>query len=175
MFGFHSTRAIRRRCHQAIVWAMVPLAVFNGRTLVACGCTGQFSSVCHCQASGAGQVNAQAKAATCAKCAAHAATAGARSTRPHSCCMLRPTAAGNDKADAARHVVGHHCRSVATYEVIPGTTVSSHADDQLTAADSLAIASVQPRVFDQDRTAALPSPEAHPPDDLVVVLHRLVI
>ena len=170
MFGFSITRAARRRCHQAIVWAMVPLAVLNGRTLVACGCTGQFSSVCHCQATAKNESVGASEHALCPKCAkgkpANSTIASAN------CCSSHDR---ESQDDGNRTVRGHHCRSLAYFEVTPGTTASSIAADDLAATAVFADSLVLPLTFDWQRHTLALRPEAHPPDDLVVVLHRLVI
>lgn len=170
MFGFHITRAARRRCHHAIVWAMVPLAVLNGRTLVACGCTGQFTSVCHCQATAKKECAGAIKLALCPKCAkgnwANSAVASAN------CCGNQER---ESRDDGTRTVRGHHCRSLAYFEVTPGTTASSIAADDLAAAAVFADSLVLPLTFDWQRHTLALRADAHPPDDLVVVLHRLVI
>lgn len=170
MFGIHITLAARQRCHQAIVWAMVPLAVLNGRTLVACGCTGQFTSVCHCQATAKDECAGTTKRALCPKCArgnsANSAVASAN------CCSSHDR---ESRDDGTRTVRGHHCRSLSFFEVTPGTTASSITVDDLSATAIFADSLMLPLTFDWQRRALALRPDAHPPGDLVVALHRLVI
>lgn len=167
MFNSRNTRRLRRRCHLALVWAMVPLAVLNGRTVVGCGCSGRVLAECHCgQAMPGTDARSRHEAAKCPKCVA------AKRVPTSPCCSAQRTAATHDSAPSFG---GHHCRSVADYQVVPATSVLPAVDEHVA---SLDIAAASPAIVDEVRSTwrELPfSIAPHPPNDLVVVLHRLVI
>lgn len=178
MFGRRQARHISRCFRAGLVWAAIPLVVFNGRTVVGCGCTGHFESVCHCrccsETEDGGKQHGQP---ACACCAGHGF---ARSSCP--CCVPNKLAQRHNAAECdSRSTDGqaldaHHCKSIAVHEVIP-VTVAPAVD-----ASNLYETVFAPAAF----SLPLSSGPSHvgqlvdfdtgpPPNDLVVTLHRLVI
>ena len=172
MVGKLIHRAVTRHCRSAVIWAMLPLAVMNGRSIAGCiSPTGEFSPGCHCwstqndSASGANNVCrchcscCQGKACCCkvgASCCSTAATNGRRSS-------------GNGYRS------GERCRPVTAYVVSQGVKASISFVDAHQAIDLTAA------LIDVPTSA--PSP-AHnlvgpntgpPPDNLVIVLQRFLI
>lgn len=166
MFSIRITRGWRRRCHQALVWAMVPLAVLNGRTVLSCGCSGRVLAECHCGQAVRGAGSPRGGSAKCPRCA----VANLAQTSP--CCSMQRSATTHDSAPSFG---GHHCRSVADFQVIPATTVLPTHDEDVASLDLLA---ASPTALGETLSTWRELPTTispHPPDDLVVVLHRLVI
>lgn len=166
MFNIRITRGLRRQCHQALVWAMVPLAVLNGHTVLSCGCSGRVLAECHCGESVLGPSSQRPEAGRCPNCAA------VKLKRTSPCCSTQRSA---DSHDGAPSFGGHHCRSVADFQVIPATTVLPTHDAHVASLDAIAASAI---VVDDlcSTSRELPiSISPHPPNDLVVVLHRLVI
>ncbi len=162
MAGIRLNRAARNRWQTIAVWAMLPLAVINSRTVYGCGCTGHFESTCHCNC-----CNSHGK---CAKCG------GGSSTCP--CCSKvgRAAPAEDSKpSDGATGFRGHHCKGVAVHEAIPATVVSVHTGVDLNLSldlDTIDLPIVVNQLaYRHDVSALLTAP----PDDLVVTLRRLVI
>ena len=54
MVGIRFNRNAKNRWRSIAVWAMLPLAVLNGRTVIGCGCSGHFEAECHCNCGDAG-------------------------------------------------------------------------------------------------------------------------
>jgi hypothetical protein len=178
MFGIRPTRFVRRYCRTAVVWAAIPLAVFNGRTVVGCGCFGHFEAVCHCSCCPETQNSSSHQGeSVCACCAGH----GCRHSG-HACCGHHGVTHASSAANAESHSVlgpsfgDHHCRTAVRHEVTP-VTVASIADIGDLIASFVVSTVFNPsletsqsnivRVVDFDTGC--------PPDDLVVTLHRLVI
>ena len=158
MFGINFHSVVRRRCHQALVWAMVPLAVLNGRTVVSCGCSGRVLAECHCGRSAFGQKAAHHNGAVCPKCTS------ARAAETEICCG-EPHSATNE--DPPRSIGGHHCRSIANYEVIPVTTVPSPVDEQVASLDLIADFPATAGDIQWSWTSFAIACEPHPPHDLL--------
>lgn len=154
-------RCVGNHSRTALVWAMVPLAVFNGRAFTGCGCTGHFETVCHCQCgSGPCCVQESMQTQTCRANESSDHRTSGQSTPPSS--------------QAGAH--GHHCTRIVAYVVVPATVAPSSADHD-SHASALALAAL-----DQP----LPSVSIHagqvvqldtrpPPNDLVITLDRLII
>lgn len=163
MAGIRFNRAARKRWQTIAIWAVLPLAIINNRTIYGCGCTGHFESACHC--------NCCDSHGKCAKCK------GNGSTCP--CCSKVGKASSTDDrktSDKATGFRGHPCKTIAIHEVIPATVVVVHAGDDLnlTALNldtiDLPIVANQPS-YGHNASAFLDAP----PKDLVVTLRRLVI
>ena len=179
MFGIRPARFAPRHYRAALIWAAIPLTLFNGRTLVGCGCTGHFEAVCRCNCcidlpeGGDGQSGN----AGCPCCAI-----------PHSslskcpCCNHSKLAHTRDKTDDdgcpvnGQGLQKHRCRPMVLHQVTPGTVVSVLDASQLLIAITVLA----------DFSQSLPLSPLHverfvdidigpPPNDLVVSLHRLVI
>lgn len=166
MFSTRFQRVLRRRCHQALVWVMVPLAVLNGRTVVSCGCSGRQLAECHCSQSAIGQKAPHHGESACPKCAS------ARGARTETCCGEPQSAS---KESAPRSVGGHHCRNAANYVVTPVTTMPSPVEEQVASLDLIADCPATASDIHWSSTGYTFACEPYPPNDLVVVLQRLVI
>jgi hypothetical protein len=153
-------RFVRNHSRLAVAWAMLPLVLLNGRTITGCGCTGHFEAVCHC-----GCANG------CGGCC------GQNGVR--SCCAKR-LADGRGHSPAtppgsSERAGGRHCKEAGDYVVLPATVSPTLADDdsQASAAALMAVDGLIPTLTNH---AGLIVPwDTRPPNDLVVVLHRLVI
>ena len=165
MAGISLNRAARNRLRTVAVWAMLPLALFNSRTVYGCGCTGHFESTCHCNCC----ISPNSK---CGKC-------GGQGTSTCPCCskvQKSATTENGKSSDTSTGFHGHHCKRIAAHEVIPATVVTVHAGDEvnLTALDFVTIdlpIVANQLVYQHNASAYLVAP----PNDLVVTLHRLVI
>ncbi len=160
------------------VWVAVPLVVLNGRTVIGCGCTGEFQPTCHCS------------------CCSHLHGGRSQRTNDHrSCCAGQPKdhhAACCDQGRTAQQsgvdttrshtpagqtLDSHRCETIVLHEASPVTLV--HSDDAggniYTAIHALAdvhpLISIAP--FAVGRAVEVNT--GPPPNDLVVTLHRLVI
>ena len=162
MVSIRLNRSARNRWRTVAVWAMLPLAVFNSRTVVGCGCTGHFESVCHCNCQGS-------------------SCCGTSHGTPCPCCQKQgkchasETQRGKDSERTAG-LHGHHCKGVAEHVTVPATVVSVHTADEvsvsaftLDATDLSAATNLQPAA------AFLSEHSTPPPIDRVVTLRRLVI
>lgn len=166
MFSVRFNRGLRRRCHQALALVMVPLAVLNGHTVLNCGCSGKVMTECHCGHSVLEPDAHRREAGQCPKCAA------AKVARTSPCCSTQHSAESHNGAPS---VGGHHCRSVADFQVLPATTVLPTHDQHVAGLDAIAASAiVVDELFSTSRELPF-SIAPHPPNDLVVVLHRLVI
>lgn len=160
MAGIRLNRHAKRRWHALVVWAIMPLAIFNTRTVVGCGCTGHFEAVCHCNCgNGCGKCNGSG---SCPCCSNH------RSTFEKS----EHSANGSDDSTAFR---GHHCKGAVQVEVVPATVVSVHSADEISVSapalnvlDFTVAGEASFQVFVLEHSSP-------PPYDIVVALHRLVI
>jgi hypothetical protein len=165
MAGIHLVRRACKHCRTFVVWAMVPLAVFNGHTVVGCGCTGHFMSVCQCRHPTNGQESTESKAATCPMCSGHA-------VKPSSCgcdCDRNHSATGSHGLRA------HRCFSIAIYDFVPGTSTSPAVSDQQHALGVLSAPSEWTFVVSQRCFAPELLIDPGHPDDLIVLLRRLLI
>jgi len=173
MLAGRINRVVRRHFRAALVWAAIPLAAFNGRTVVGCGCFGHFEAVCHCGCCGGTEGHS-----ACSCCSAY---------HPDhsncSCCLLgsQPTA----RCSVASHepmakngstLERHHCTSIAMRTVVPATV--THSID-LTDLHSWTLAIADHGLPPSNGNSHLGSfseiDTGPPPGDLVVILHRLVI
>jgi deoxycytidylate deaminase len=168
MTGLRLNRIYRHRGRALIVWAMMPLAIINGRTIVGCGCTGHFEEVCHCTSTGSHKTCCESTGSCC------------RGHSPKTCCC---SAARSDSSavrrtklptDATCHVGARPCVRVVAHVVVPatvGTTLSS--GDQLALLDgSLLDLSFLPASTKVEPVVQL---DLKCPSDLVVTLHRFLI
>lgn len=161
MAGIRFNRHARQRWRTVAVFAMLPLAVLNSRTVVGCGCTGHFEAVCHCNC-GSG----------CDKCDG---TGSCPCCKNHSGAPERPNSDSKSTGGStAFH--GHHCKGAVHVEVVPATVVLVHSADQF----SVPIAALNVIVFvaAMDEATLQVFALEHsspPPHDIVLTLHRLVI
>src|SRR5688572_10043666 len=127
MVGIRQTRFFRHHSRVAVVWVAIPLVVFNGRTLVGCGCTGHFESVCRCNCCPDTQEGGkQHGKSTYSCCTSHGFS------HSHCACCNRSelthhsNTADNDCCPAGpQELQGHHCNSIVLHDVIPGTVAPS--------------------------------------------------
>jgi len=168
MSGRLLNRFLRLHCRTLAVCAMIPLTVFNGQTLVGCGCSGQFEAVCHCHMGGT------AKGCCGSCCGGHGSTSCP-------CCSQNKTFkdshSGKEKAsDTVAHFGTHPCRSIAVHDVIPATVVHVYS------ADDCEFATLTLDTHDLSFNSPLAGKDQFveldlkvPPNDLVVTLHRFII
>ncbi len=171
MSGLQSNRFLRHYGRALVVWAMMPLAILNGRTIIGCGCTGHFEEVCRCIAPGAGK--------TC--CHSTGSCCGGHGKNACSCCSRDKSGSSPDSkkdraSDAVCRVGSRHCVTLAVHEVIPATeeptlsSVDGHfaslGISSLDLAVSQAFSPLEP-IVQLDLKC--------PPNDLVVTLHRFII
>jgi hypothetical protein len=171
MCGHSLTRFFRHYGRALVVWAMMPLAALNGRTLVGCGCTGHFEEICQCQSSTPDKACCQ-KGGSC--CNGHR-------QKVCSCCARDKTSTGADSqpdrtSTAIRHVGARHCVALAVHEVIPVTIVP------IVSSDDSQIATLDFNSADATFLPAFSGSEHFvqwdlrcPPNDIVVMLHRFII
>lgn len=158
-------RRVRRHSRAIVVWAAMPLALFNGRTIVGCGCFGHFESVCNC-----GCCSGQLSKAGCSCCDGR-------------CCCNQSASAGRGKATenischaSCHSLQSHRCRSFILHEATP-VTIAPHVDG-VDLQESLFILAISllPRASSQSHSGQVADFDTGPPpNDLVVTLHRLVI
>ena len=168
MAGIRFKRAARNRWRKIAIWAMLPLAVLNSRTVLGCGCSGHFESACHCTCSDS---QTSGRSHTFVRC-------GEGSSSACPCCTKVEKAAAVEcgHSEDGTSLAGSPCKAIAAHKVIPATVVSVVNVDKLTASShdsatiDLPIICGQPSKGDARLTLT-----AHPPNDLVVTLHRLVI
>lgn len=171
MSGHPLSRFFRDYGRALVVWAMMPLAGVNGRTMVGCGCTGHFEEICHCQSTTASKTCCQPRGSCCS---GHGAKACTR------CSAEKSDAASDSRrdraADAIRHIGTRHCVRLAVHEVIPVTVVP------IISGDVCQIATLDCSSADRTFLTALSASELVvqldlkcPPNDLVVMLHRFII
>src|SRR4029078_271596 len=98
MVGTSWARLICKHSRAFVVWAMIPLTVFNGHTVIGCGCTGHFMAEGHCHHPPLEQSTANPKTPRCPLCSSHAASTC-------SCCDSNR----NDPATNSRGLRGHRC------------------------------------------------------------------
>jgi hypothetical protein len=171
MLGVRPTRFLRHHYRAALVWAAIPLAVFNGRTVVGCGCFGHFESVCHCGCCS----GTKAGANKC--CTGHGFNQSGRSCCNKSASTIHcNTAAGNSRLACGQSLQGPRCTSIVLHEVTP-VTVAPNANAGDLHESIFALADVGlPLVFSQSQVGQVVDfHTGPPPNDLVITLHRLVI
>jgi hypothetical protein len=168
MSGLHLNRFFRHRVRALIVWAMMPLAIINGRTVVGCGCTGHFEEVCHCASTGSHKSCCQSTGSCC--CGHGAKTCCCSSEKSDSTATRRT----KPVSDATCHVGARPCVRIVAHIVIPATTGPTlSTDDQLA---SLAYSSLDfsfsPAFAEAEPAVQL---DLKCPSDLIVTLHRFLI
>jgi hypothetical protein len=171
MSGYPLTRFLRHHGRALVVWAMMPLAALNGRTMVGCGCTGHFEEICHCQSTKASKTCCQPGRSCCSGHGAKRCT----------CCSRDITGAAPDSrsdqaADVICHIGARHCVGLAVHELIPVTVVP------IVSSDDCQIGTLGCSSADRAFLTAFSALEhvvqldlKCPPNDLVVMLHRFII
>jgi hypothetical protein len=164
MVGKSWTRLACKHCRTVVIWAMVPLTALNGHTAIGCGCTGHFMAQCQCHHPDLEQKSAGSKTPTCPLCAAQA-------LKISSCCDLDQ----KNSAMESQGLRGHHCCRIAIYDFVPGTNDSLAAGDQQQVLTVLSAPVELPFVFSERRSMPELLIDPGHPDDLVVLLRRLLI
>ena len=159
-------RSTRHGWKAAVIWAMVPLAALNVRSVSAClSPSGRLDPNCQCW-------NHSAPKNTC-----HCSCCGsANCCCKHrvSTCHLVSDRDGRSTPDGIKSQ--RNCTPVGAYLVIPATNTSDHLVDSQQLADAGWIAtdfSVVPATSASGNLVALDT--GPPPDNLQVVLHRWLV
>jgi hypothetical protein len=166
MASIRLSRDARNRWRQAVVLAMLPLAVLNGRTVAGCGCSGRFEAICQC-----GCGDSESGRGLCEDY---------RST-PCTCCknLGKCHSEGTQDSNAADKsfgINGHHCKGFARHEVIPATVVSVHMADGPGFSDRVLDTIHLPATITEESVGLIALEHSTPPpSDLVVLLRRLII
>lgn len=162
MSGLRLNRNAKNSWRSIAVWAMLPLAVLNGRTVIGCGCSGHFEAECRCNCGDArGCCDSQESSCPCR----------AKQSKCH-------TAAVNKAAaQTATHWHGCHCKGSTTHVVIPATVVPIHdtSDDVKLSASILDAIDLPSQINEQTVGVSFLEHSTPAPRDLVVSLRRLVI
>ena len=171
-------RLLRGRIHAAVAWAMVPLAVLNGRTVLGCmSPSGHYDPSCRCWAgSGDHQDSGTARPCHCGHCLRQ--DDADRSSCPH--CKQKTACHANHPSrvvQGSRMQGAEHCRAVGMYQQVSAVPASPQAgsDHDPSAAfvfDAIDLPNSSPtsvarQVIERDT--------GPPPDNLCITLHRLVI
>jgi hypothetical protein len=178
MLGIRLNRVVRRHFRAAVIWAALPLAVFNGRTVIGCGCFGHFEAVCHCGCCSEMQDGCKQHGKSASSCC----TGRGFSHSNCPCCnhseATNPcnTADSDSRSDSPQQLQGHHCKSIVSHEVTP-VTVAPSVDAGDLHESIFVLANVGlPLTFSQLHVGRVVDFDTGPPPkDLVVTLHRLVI
>ena len=168
-------RRMRRHLRSALVWAAIPLVVFNGRTVVGCGCFGHFESVCHCSCCSQRKDASTHSGKTACSCCLNHGKAGnvscCTSKETLECCKL---AAKNCQHSNSHGVKGHGCTSIVMHVVVPAVVATSDVNDLHASTDVLAQASFSFLTESPDGRF-VDFDTGPPPNDIVISLHRLII
>lgn len=175
MSGVRLMRFFRSHSQTFLVWAMMPLAIFNSRTIIGCGCTGHFEAVCHCRCCEV-QVNESENASSsrCACCSGH-------TSHSCSCChdSAADSAAATDSttpADGGEGLNSHHCVKMAVHIVVPGISVVSHSTDGIFDAAMALMPMELPLLASSEHSHRIVQLDTGPPPvDCVIAFRRLVI
>ena len=159
---------LRRRL---ISFAILPLVLFNGSTVIGCGCSGQFEPACHCSS----QLHSlDSESAAIAK-----GNSPAGASR-RSCCQFQQRAVARsltaNKGKATHQDVDcRHCISAARQEAMTASSSPSDVVDDCLAAPLACATYILAAHQLSARCPCFQLDTGHPPNDLVVSLHRLVI
>jgi hypothetical protein len=147
-------RLARRYTRVGIAFALVPLVGLGGLSLTACGCKGNFDLACHCQCH---------KGACCVRVASQ------------SPCEHKTFAPLSKSQTVGLTVGGHQCTQVAGRIGIPAATTAPPTDDGYQILALATASDITATVVGVFEWHAMPIDVGPPPDDLILVLHRLVI
>lgn len=165
------------RVRTALVWAMMPLSIVNGQTIVGCGCTGHFEAVCHCAACDLLDSAVQpAKRQTCD-------SAQSRGMRSSPCCCHGELTSSRPRehsslcsSESSRGFRDHHCTKIVLESSESVISAVPHFGDQLDFAAVLPPALDLPFNYDiAAREHVFSFDSGPPPCDVVVTLRRLII
>ena len=163
MVGIRFHRKAKNSWRSAAVWAMLPLALLNGRTVVGCGCRNQFEAVCHCNCDeDSTSCGSQQSSCTC--------------RAKHSRCYSATAETVSKEANATINFICNGCKLAIIYEVLPATVISIHdvADHVVLSASMLDGIDLPSAVSER---VGVPFVEYSTPKpvDLVVTLRRFII
>ena len=179
MLGLRPSRFLRRHYRLALVWAAMPLAVFNSRTLVGCGCFGHFEAVCQCACCGEIQGGGRQQSKSASSCCTGHSLSTANCSHCNTTASTNPcnTADGNSSPDnGGQSLQGHHCKSFVLHEVTPVTVAPTvNAGDLHVSVFALADVSLPLSISQSQAGQVVDFDPGRPPNDLVVIFHRLVI
>jgi hypothetical protein len=153
-----------------VVWALMPLALLNGRTVLGCGCSGRFEAECHCGCSSSqngldrlGEVSGRCCGQNISKLS-------------KSCCKHVSSGSSDSRSNIERGLRSRACTTMAMHVADPATMPRLIFDDGIRAA-SLHLAAFEIASFPHEaiwgKTTQLESDP--PPDNLLVTLRRLLI
>lgn len=182
MFRISLNRAFRNRLGAVAVWAMVPVALWNGRADGGCICAdGHFEPVCkaaHCPSGLQGaQVrpvqNGSCGCSCCKNVEARRGNAELCRTK-RGCCEKSGTHDANDHA--GKSVGGEGCCTpVAQAQAVATVVPTPRIDDHQHSSALVAILQDSPGVLGAVRATRLVDVDTGPPTNLVITLRRLVI
>jgi hypothetical protein len=176
MTGVFLSKLALARVRTVLVWAMAPLSIVNGQTIVGCGCTGHFEATCHCATCDSLDSAVQpAKRQTCD-------SAQNRGIRSRSCCCHgeptspRPSENSSLSSSDSRGFRDHHCTKIVLESGQSVISVAPHFGGQLNFSTIL-LPSLEPLVnYDiVAREHVFCFDSGPPPCDIVVTFHRLII
>lgn len=161
----------RTRCRTLAVWAMMPLAVLNSRTVLGCGCTGRFEADCHCNCSSIHKrADHRTGEAGCC-CCSHNVSGSSKS-----CCKQVASGSDDSKSTIEKGLRSRTCTTMAMHVADPATMPPLTFDDGARAA-ALNLAAFEIAIVPHEtiwgRTTQLET--VPPPDNLLVTLRRLLI
>jgi hypothetical protein len=165
MAGINLSRLACQHFRTFVVWAMVPLAALNGHTVIGCGCTGHFMSLCQCQRSDLARKSLDQKTTKCPMCSGQIvknSSCGTDCDRTHS-------------SSGSQGLREHRCCTVAIYDFVPGTSNVPAEGDQQQVLAVLSAPSGLPFYFSERRFVPELLVDPGHSDDLVVLLRRLLI
>ena len=177
MTGACLSKLALARVRTVLVWAMVPLSIVNGQTIVGCGCTGHFEAICHCAACDSlDSAVRPAKPQTCD-------SAQSRDIRSRSCCCHgEPTTSQSSEhsslssSGSNRGFRDHHCTKIVLESGESVISVAPYFGDQLNFATVLPPSLDLPFNYDiAAREHVFSFDSGPPPCDVVVTLRRLII
>jgi hypothetical protein len=190
MIGKSLFRSIRHRCHAAIVWAMVPVALLSGRTVSGCiGPTGRFEPDCHCAAmqeagKNASDTNEAGDGATChlacchGKCCCKGNGGCCQTTHGFVTAKSSSQPKDNNLSNGGHCNLSSdgHCRPFSYFAAVTVTSLSGQSLDLQQPVDVLPVVLHAPltNAFTAPATA-VELDTGPPPDNLVVALHRWLI
>ena len=147
-----------------VVWAMLPLAVLNARTVIGCGCSGHFEAECRCNCVDAGGCCSSKESA----CSCRA---------KHSNCHTAAVHIDKAETETTTSLHGCNCNCSAAHVVTPATIAPIHvtADDVKLSAFILDTIDRPSQINEQTVGVSILEHSTPAARDLVVSLRRLVI
>ena len=172
MFGIRPPRWIRRKSRAALVWAALPLALLNGRTIVGCGCDGRFDAECHCTACASAKRNNHTQHSCYGTAASHGSCCehSRQSLQQHA--NTHGRSARNDRPSLEQH----QCTPIILHDIVPATVASTFDTIDVQNSQDVPIADHQSVLMAQLCTGRVAYfTLVRPCGDLVVILRRLII